>query len=138
MKYALFFLVIEAQFFVEAVLLGGYFWIFAWPGVSFALVALAYLGLGPGVFGKQASGKLAWWSTLLLLPYLLLTWLTWRLVRRMSREDCYNEVAPGILVGAGQCRENCHPRFTARRFDRRIPQASVGPHRARVRCRSHA
>jgi protein-tyrosine phosphatase len=99
MKYALFFLIIAAQFFLEAALLGGYFWIFAWPGVSFALVALAYLGLGPGVFGKRASGSLAWWSTLLLLPYLLLTWLTWHLVRRLTREDCYNEVAPGIFVG---------------------------------------
>jgi protein-tyrosine phosphatase len=99
MVYALFFLLVAAQFFVEAVLLGGYFWILAWPGVSFGLVGLAYLGLGPGVFGKRASGGLARWSTLLLFPYLLLTWLTWHLVRRMSREDCFNEVAPGIFVG---------------------------------------
>ena len=98
LKYALFFLFIAAQFFVEAALLGGYFWVLAWPGFSFGLVALAYLGLGPGVFGKQASGSLAWWSVLLLLPYLLLAWITWHLVRRMSREDCYNEVAPGIFV----------------------------------------
>ena len=59
MKYAFFFLIIAAQFFVEAALLGGYFWVLAWPGFSFGLVALAYLGLGPGVFGKQASGSLA-------------------------------------------------------------------------------
>jgi len=99
MVYALFFLLVAVQFFVEAALLGGYFWIFAWPGVSFGLVGLAYLGLGPRVFGKRASGRLAWWSTLLLFPYLLLTWLTWHLVRRMSSEDCFNEVAPGIFVG---------------------------------------
>lgn len=99
MVYGIFFLLIAAQFFVEAALLGGYFWIFAWPGVSFGIVGLAYLGLGPGIFGKRANGSLFWLSTLLLLPYLLLTWLTWHLVRQTSREDCYNEVAPGIYVG---------------------------------------
>lgn len=99
MKYALFFLFIAAQFFVEAALHGGYFWLLVWPGISFGLVGLAYLGLGPRVFGKKPSGNLSWWSILLLLPYLLLTWLTWDLVRRLSGEDCYNEVAPGIFVG---------------------------------------
>lgn len=99
MKYALFFLLIAVQFFVEAALFGGHFWILVWPGVSFGLVGLAYLGLGPGVFGKRADGRISWFALLLLLPYLLLTWLTWHLVRLMSREDCHNEVAPGILVG---------------------------------------
>jgi protein-tyrosine phosphatase len=99
MKYALFFLFIAGQFFIEAALLGGYFWLLVWPGVSFGLVGLAYLGLGPKVFGKQPCGNLSWWSLLLLLPFLLLTWLTWDLVRRISREDCYNEVASGIFVG---------------------------------------
>jgi len=37
-------------------------------------VGLAYLRLGPGVFGKKADGTMAWYSFVPLLPYLLAAW----------------------------------------------------------------
>ena len=36
---------------------------------------------------------------LLLLPYLLMTWTGWHLIRLLSRETCCDEVAPGVWVG---------------------------------------
>lgn len=34
-----------------------------------------------------------------LLPYLASTWLVWWLQRLVVREDCWNEVAPGLYLG---------------------------------------
>jgi protein-tyrosine phosphatase len=62
-------------------------------------VAAAYQWIGPKVFGKRPDGTLAWWSVVALLPFLLFTWLLWRLQRRFSGSDCCNEVAPGIWLG---------------------------------------
>ena len=42
---------------------------------------------------------MAWWAVLLLLPYLLTTWIGWHAIRRLSREACCDEVAPGVWVG---------------------------------------
>ena len=79
--------------------LGGLGWLLLWPAVSFVLIAAAYAGLGPGVCGKRADGRLAWWAVALLLPYLLGTWGVWYAVRLLSREPCCDEVAPGVWVG---------------------------------------
>ncbi|HVS34551.1 MAG TPA: hypothetical protein VMS17_03150, partial [Gemmataceae bacterium] len=35
----------------------------------------------------------------LLLPYLVLRWIGWHAIRRLSREACCDEVAPGVWVG---------------------------------------
>jgi hypothetical protein len=99
MKYGILFLTLGGILGVEAVTLRGFYWILAWPGLSFALVGAAYLGLGPGVFGKQPDGTIAWYALAILLPYLLLAWLTWHIARLASREDCYNEVEPGLFIG---------------------------------------
>ncbi|MFP2895425.1 tyrosine-protein phosphatase [Corallococcus sp. 4LFB] len=74
-------------------------WLLLWPSVSFAVVALAYAGVGARAFGKQADGRMRPGAVLALLPYLLLTWGTWYLARRISRERVLDEVAPGVLVG---------------------------------------
>ena len=39
------------------------------------------------------------WAVFALLPYLLLTWATWHLARRFSRERPHDEVVPGVVVG---------------------------------------
>jgi protein-tyrosine phosphatase len=99
MKYGVLFLTLGLILAAEAMILGGLGWGLLWPGLSFAIVGCAYLGLGPGVFGKRSDGTMAWYAVAILGPYLALTWLTWHVVRAISREDCWNEVAPGLFIG---------------------------------------
>src|SRR4051812_1609170 len=82
-----------------AAVLQGLAWLLLWPAVSFLLVAAAYSGLGPCMFGKRTSGQIAWWALLLLLPFFFLAWSVWHLQRLFSKEDCWNEVAPGLFLG---------------------------------------
>ena len=74
-------------------------WFLAWSGLSFLTVAVAYVQQKPRVFGKRLDGTLAWGPCLLLLPYLVLTWLLWYCQTRFSREAVFNEVAPGLWLG---------------------------------------
>lgn len=70
-----------------------------WSGISFLGVGLAYLRLGPGIFGKGVKGRLCPWRTTFFLPYLLLTWAVWELQRRSSREPLCHEIIPGLWLG---------------------------------------
>ncbi|RKG92292.1 phosphatase domain-containing protein [Corallococcus terminator] len=99
MKYAFVFTTAAALLVFLASTLQGLGWLLLWPAVSFAGVALAYAGLGPGVFGKQPDGRMRPGAVLALLPYLGLTWSTWHLARILSRERPHDEVAPGVRVG---------------------------------------
>jgi protein-tyrosine phosphatase len=99
MKYGILFLILGSILGVEAVMLRGFYWILAWPGLSFAMVGAAYLGLGPSVLGKRPNGTMAWYAVTPLLPYLLLTWLTWHAVRLVSGEECCNEIVPELFIG---------------------------------------
>jgi hypothetical protein len=74
MKYAVTFAAMAVLLVFQAVTYGGLWWALVWPGASFAIVASAYLGIGPCVFGKKADGTMAWYAVAALLPYLLLTW----------------------------------------------------------------
>lgn len=74
-------------------------WALAWLGVSFLGVAGAYLGRGTWLLGKRKDGSLAWGPVLLLLPYFLFAWTVWHVRRVLSRERCFHEVAPGLLLG---------------------------------------
>ncbi len=99
MKYGFQSLMIGTVLLGNAVWRGGPFWVLLWPGVSLLLVAAGYFGLGPRIFGKRPDGTMPRQSVAVLLPYLLLTWGTWYLLRLLSREDCYNELVPGLFVG---------------------------------------
>ena len=99
MKYAALFLTLGPALVIEAVICRGLYWLLVWPGMSLTLVGLAYLRLGPSVFGKKSDGTMAWYSVALLLPYLLVAWVVWHVARIVGREDCYNEAAPGLFVG---------------------------------------
>ncbi|MFP2931680.1 hypothetical protein ACLESO_42155 [Pyxidicoccus sp. 3LG] len=99
MKYASVFALFAVLLAFLATRLGGVWPLLLWPAASFGVVALAYAGVGPRVFGKQPDGRLRPWALAALLPYLLLTWATWHLARKLSREPAYAEVAPGLLVG---------------------------------------
>jgi protein-tyrosine phosphatase len=70
-----------------------------WPAVAFILVGAAYLGLGVRVFGKRADGRLSWWSYLLLGPYLVYSWILWRVVVvAFARDKSCHQVAPGVWL----------------------------------------
>jgi len=73
--------------------------LFAWPAVSFTLVALAYLWNQPAIFGKQPSGKLRPLNIALLFPYLVFAWSTWHVLRRVRREAPWHRITDQILIG---------------------------------------
>jgi protein-tyrosine phosphatase len=99
MKYAFTFAAFAIYLTVLAWVIDGAGWVLLWPAISFLAVAAAYAGLGPVVFGKRPNGSLAPWAVLLLLPYLALTWLTWHLQRRLTREEPCNEIVPSLWLG---------------------------------------
>ena len=70
-----------------------------WCGVSVGLVGLAYVARSPRVFGKRDDGGVALWARLVLLPFLIVQWVTWRLYITMSREPAWHEIAPGLWLG---------------------------------------
>ncbi len=70
-----------------------------WLGVSFLVVACCYLGLGAGPFGKRKSGILHPVSVIVLLPYLLLTWVVWHGSRLFRRIAPYNTLREDIIIG---------------------------------------
>jgi protein-tyrosine phosphatase len=98
-KYAVVFAVFGLYLAAVAVLLGDFGLLLLWPAVSCFVVAAAYAGVGPAVFGKRPDGRLAWWAVALLLPYLLLSAALWHLVRVFGKEPCCHEVAPGVWLG---------------------------------------
>ncbi len=74
--------------------------LFAWSGISWLLVGCAYaVGSGVGIFGKRADGSRGLWNTVLLLPYLMVTYLLWWTERAISREPSRHEIAPGLWLG---------------------------------------
>lgn len=79
--------------------LGGPAWVLAWPALSAALLALAYLLRSPGLLGKRRDGTRPAWAWALFGPYLAFTAVVWHLARLTSRESPLDEVAPGIWVG---------------------------------------
>ncbi len=94
-----FLLLVGGLFFHYGMQLGGWGIALFWPGLSFSVVATGYVGLGPRVFGKRRDGTIAPYALLLLLPYFIYAWVVWRLVRLLSREDCYNRISPEFYLG---------------------------------------
>jgi protein-tyrosine phosphatase len=99
MRYGLTFFVCGVAFAAIAYALGGFAWLFAWLGADFLIHGLGYAGLGPRVLGKRQDGTIAPWAYVVLGPQMLFTWATWSVARLVSREDCSNEVAPGLWLG---------------------------------------
>ena len=74
-------------------------WLLLWSGLSFGIVGTAYAFQKPRVFGKRLDGTLAWGNCLLLLPYLLLTWLLWYCQTHLTFEAASHEIVPGLWLG---------------------------------------
>jgi protein-tyrosine phosphatase len=99
MRYAAVFLLIGFAQLALAWSYGGWGWLFAWSGISFAAVVGAYAGVGPRVFGKQSDGTLAPANVVLLLPFLLFTWAVWSLQTLLSRGQAAHQVDSGFWLG---------------------------------------
>src|SRR5262249_23939918 len=101
MKYVLVFGFLGAYLAVTAATLGGVGRLLLWPAVNASVLAAAYAGLGPGVCGKRADGRLAWWAVGVLFPYLALTWLVWHSRGWPAGGAGCSGVAPGLGMGGG-------------------------------------
>lgn len=81
---------------LAGVVLGGYAWWLLWPAAALLLVSLAYFGLGVAVFQK-VDGRQSWPARMLLAPYLLGAWISYRL--HTGSTPAMHAVAPGVFLG---------------------------------------
>jgi membrane-associated phospholipid phosphatase len=75
---------------------GGALWLL-WPAAAFALVAVAYAGLGTAVFQKDASGETSLAARVLLAPYHLGAWISSRLWT--WRQPAPSPLCDGVAIG---------------------------------------
>ena len=71
-------------------------WVLLWPALSLSLVALAYLFAGAAVFQKL-DGRQSWPARIILAPYVLGAWLSYRLQTR--GRPASHQVTPGLFFG---------------------------------------
>ncbi len=69
-----------------------------WPAVAFLTVSLAYFTGRVELFGKRSDGSRHWLATLILLPYLVLARVVWRLQLAFSREPAADVVNDQLIV----------------------------------------
>jgi protein-tyrosine phosphatase len=98
MRYAVIFISLGLCFAAVAVQTGGWGWALVWPGASGLVVGAGYWGLGAGVFGKRADGRISAWALVFHLPYLLVTLGVWYVLRWTVPENAADEVVPGLWV----------------------------------------
>ncbi|HUY87286.1 MAG TPA: dual specificity protein phosphatase family protein [Pirellulales bacterium] len=67
-----------------------------WPAASCALVAMAYFGVGPGIY-RKSGGRLLWSTRLVLAPVLAGQRLSLWHYRRQCR--AWDEACPGVWIG---------------------------------------
>lgn len=115
-----------------AYVIGGPAWVLAWPASSVLIVGVAYLGPGPGVFGKRKhDGRLAPWNVALLFPYFAVAWTLWQLKSRFFSSHPWHEVAPGVRLGRRPLHRGELPADTrcvvdlCSEFPRAVPEVAV-------------
>lgn len=74
-------------------------WLLAWIAIACAVASVAYLANRPAWLGKR-DGRLVWWRILPLAPYVLAYAIACRVRRARRRYASWDEVAPGLIVGA--------------------------------------
>jgi uridine kinase/protein-tyrosine phosphatase len=98
-RYGIVFAALALGLIYNAIYFGGWAWLLLWPAVSFAMVALAYLRLGPRVMGKSPLGDFSWWSHVALLPFRLFVLGGWYLGRLIQPGKSGHEIVPGLWLG---------------------------------------
>ena len=98
MKFGFCFAILAIALVITAIQGGVWYFALVYPAISFAIVSIGYLGVGPMIFGKSPNGKRTWLSIVLLLPYMLLTLMTWHLIRLLSRESAINQLNPDFIL----------------------------------------
>lgn len=76
---------------------GRLLWLFA--ALNFGLIALAYTVRAPGVWGKQADGRLPLGRQLALLPVHALNQVAFQAMRAFTSSRPFDEVEPGLFLG---------------------------------------
>lgn len=104
MGFGLLYVALGAGLLTASILNGGPAWVLAWPALAFFVVAAGYLGVGARVLGKRPDGTIAPAAFVLLLPYFMVAWLYYRLLRRLPLSRPWDEVIPGMYVG-----RRCYP-----------------------------
>lgn len=99
MKYGILFSTVSALLIAAAIMHQGWYFLCLWPAISFGVVAVGYLVVGPGVYGKTETGVLSFPNTVLLLPYLLYLWGVWYVVRLVKTESAYDQLTENIYIG---------------------------------------
>jgi protein-tyrosine phosphatase len=99
MKFGILFLTTATLLIAHAFIHQGFAFLLLWPALCLAIIGGAYLGFGPGVFGKRPDGSMRTGAVLLLFPYLLYQWGLWHLLRPLRKEKPYDELIPGVLIG---------------------------------------
>lgn len=79
--------------------MNGIKWLLIWSAVSFMIAGMSYIWFGPRVFGKKPDGKLDKWRVLVMLPFLLLIWMKWRISKFLANEECWNKIIPNLYLG---------------------------------------
>ncbi len=102
MKYGVSFSLVSVSLLLIALQHGSWFYSLIYPALSFAIVAIGYLGAGPSVFGKRSNGQRSLIATVILYPYLLFTLITWHLIRVFSAS---RQLIWSIQICS--CREGC-------------------------------
>ncbi len=93
------YLLLGVAFCLAAVLIRGTGWILLWPGGSFCIVALAYYVRAPWVLGKSDRGQISALHYFALWPYFILCQTIWSILTTFRKEDPFNEISPGIVIG---------------------------------------
>jgi len=80
------------------------FWTAAASGLASAAWLLPHGSRRPQrrvrqLYGKRPDGTRAWWSTLLLLPFLGPMWAYWHVRRPLLSEAPWHELLPDLLIG---------------------------------------
>lgn len=84
-------------------------WPLLWLAGNALWLAIAYAINKPGLLGKKANGSMHPVAVVLLLPYFLLTWITWHLVRLLKPQGGSHEVAPGLWLGRRPLKRDIPP-----------------------------
>lgn len=102
--HAILFILLAIGCTILAIANGGAAWVALWPALSFLIVAAAYMTGNARLLGKRADGRIGLLPFVLLLPYLMLSWAIWWVMRWLEGAASH-EVAPGVWVGR---RAGCH------------------------------